>query len=187
MFFSSESRSFFCSLNPLKRLFIACCCIVVFINFYKIKNSNYRFYETEQLGKCNPLRPVKQYTVKFDGFFYPQYVPSYFNVSLNFNCLNRGSQKRILLWNAFFNDLDLRYGLGKKTPFVKHKCPVTNCEVTNDKKRLSEADLVVVHIGDQFSPIPKEPRPLDQRWVYVYSLKLNLKGPERTKPTLFHL
>jgi hypothetical protein len=116
--------------------------------------------------KCNPLTSLKQYTVKIDGLTYPQYLPSYFNVSLNFNCLNKSrAMKKIMLWNGFFGHDDFYFGLGKVNPFVKNKCPVTNCEIFNDKRLLNEADLVVVHMRDHIPDIPEE-RSLLQRWVF---------------------
>jgi hypothetical protein len=117
--------------------------------------------------KCNPLTGLKQYTVELDGALYPHNVPSYFNTSLDFNCLNKSSEtKKILLWNSFFGSIDHRYGLGKVEPFVRHKCPVTNCELLNDKARLNETDLVLVHMADKIAKLPKE-WPVGQRRLYV--------------------
>jgi hypothetical protein len=117
--------------------------------------------------KCNPISGHLN-TIELDGVRYPQYVPSYFNTSLNFDCLNKSSAiKKILFWNTFWGNLGFQYGLGVVTPFVKHNCPVSNCELLIDKTRISEADLVIVHMLDEFSPIPQQ-RPPHQRWVYIY-------------------
>jgi hypothetical protein len=104
--------------------------------------------------------------VSLDGRNYPQYVPLYRNKSINFECLNKNKVvKKILYWNLFFGWPDFRYGLGKSKPFVKNNCPVTNCEVFNDKKRLNEADFVLVHMRNPFESIPIN-RPDKQRWIF---------------------
>ena len=107
-----------------------------------------------------------QYWVNLESVRYPQYVPLHFNKSINFTCLNeRKSLKTILFWNKFYGHDSFYYGIGKRDPFVKNFCPVTNCEITNDKTRLAEADLVLVSVLDQTSPIPKS-RPPNQKWVF---------------------
>ena len=114
-----------------------------------------------------------QYTVKIDGVEYPQYIPIHFDRSINFECLNRGSKannnsnKLILFWNKFYGDESFYYRLGKKTPFVYNNCPVMNCETTNDKSRLNEADLVVVSMTDGIPSVNRNPRPEKQRWVFL--------------------
>ncbi len=123
--------------------------------------------EQNLLENCKPVYAQnKQYTVKFDGIVYPQYVPVYSNKSINFKCLNKSSvTKKILLWNTFFGNRDYSYGLGKVKPFVNHNCLVTNCELTDNKSELAESDLVIVHMRDLISNLPTESRPFKQRWV----------------------
>jgi hypothetical protein len=103
-----------------------------------------------------------------DGEIYPKSVFLSQKKSINFDCLNtnKTSLKLILYWNGFFDNADFSYGLGKKEPFLNNKCPVTNCETTNDKSRLAEADLVLVHMRDKIDKIPSL-RPPNQRWVFV--------------------
>jgi hypothetical protein len=123
-------------------------------------------HEQESTGKCKPIYSKnKQYTVKLEGISYPQYVPIYFNKSINFKCLNQSSvTKKILLWNTFFGSQDYSYGLGKLQPFIKNNCPVTNCELMNDRARVGESDLVIVHMRDSITNLPTS-RPPNQRWV----------------------
>jgi hypothetical protein len=109
----------------------------------------------------------RQYKIKLDGKMYPKYVANYFNRSINFECLNKNPKKKVILfWNPFFGNQDYGFGLGEREPFEKNNCPVTNCETTNDKSRIGEADLVIVHMRDHV-PTPPNNRPQNQRWVFL--------------------
>jgi hypothetical protein len=131
---------------------------------------NYKpFYLNQNKQYCDPFRTSleKQYRVKIDGLVYPQYVPDFFNKSIDYKCLDRYSDKKVvLLWNLFFQTRDYDFGIGYSFPFTENNCPVTNCEITNDKTRLKEADLVVVHIPNYMEPAPLD-RPSNQRWVFL--------------------
>jgi len=119
--------------------------------------------------KCNPfLEKYEKYQYKFDGEIYPKSTFLSQNKSIDFECLNKKSSRKklMLYWNGFFGHADFSYGLGKEKPFLINKCPVTNCETTNDKSRLAEVDLVLVHMRDQIAAIPSN-RPTHQRWVFV--------------------
>ncbi len=122
--------------------------------------------------KCSPIhRNANIYAVSIDGQRYPQSVPAHLNSSLNFECLNRGPLKRILLWNKFWWSNDFDFGLGVRTPFSDHKCPVTNCEVTNDRSKYNCSDLVLFHAFNLInrdkvnSKTMPDYRAFDQRWV----------------------
>jgi hypothetical protein len=98
---------------------------------------NRRFQNTYE---CNPIDvSSQQYSVKLDGYSYPMLIAAYNDKSINFNCLNSNggyaNMKRILVWNVVDQDWkDFRYGFGFKGPFIAGKCPVVNCEVTDDKR-----------------------------------------------------
>jgi hypothetical protein len=80
--------------------------------------------------------------------------------------------KKIFYWNGFYGHEDFDYGLGDKVLEAK-ECPVTKCEFINDRSRLNESDLVLVHMRDPIDPIPDN-RPVNQRWVFVlYESPLN--------------
>ena len=85
--------------------------------------------------ECDPiLKNVNQFRVKIDGQTYPRIIHLYQNASINFECLNRSKEiKKIFFWNNFFGDRDFAYGIGKIEPFKRHNCPVTSCEVLNEK------------------------------------------------------
>ncbi len=117
---------------------------------------------------CNPIRADStQYSVFIDGVQYPTQVSLHKNVSIDFDCLNKSSAKKIILfYNAWFGDGNFAIGTGYRTPFKNSRCPVTSCETTVDKKRLNESDLVVVHMRDSIPELPKF-RPKNQRWVFL--------------------
>jgi hypothetical protein len=120
--------------------------------------------------KCNPiLTSSKQFYVNFNGEYYPKQVPLYLNQSINFDCLNKSENvKKILLWNSFFGDSSYSYSFGSRIPFIKNDCPVSSCEITNDKSKLNQSDYVVVHMRDGFDQIPTHPtRTLEQRWIFL--------------------
>jgi hypothetical protein len=88
----------------------------------------------------------KQYNVTLNGQAYPKVLPSFHSQTLNFTYLNKVQANRtklIVLWNTWYSWVDWKYGLGKRTPFENNKCPVTNCELTYDRTRLNQTDLVV--------------------------------------------
>ena len=117
--------------------------------------------------KCDIIhKDYKQYYYEFDGVKYPQYLYLSQNYSINFDCLNNTSpMKLILAWTKFYGSDNFDYGIGKVAPFKTHNCPVTNCELTRDKKRLNESDFVLVWLTDTLEQeIPKY-RPEKQRWI----------------------
>lgn len=157
--------------------------ILILIGFYNFSTSNFTNGRTiffldrsiksgndETTTKCNPIvnRDAKLGVDYFqiDGQVYPKSLPLYLNYSLNFTCLNENEQlKTILLWNGFFDSASFAYGLGKRQPFADNTCPVVNCEITNDKARLNESHLVLVHMRSSYDKIPIV-RNVDQRWVF---------------------
>jgi hypothetical protein len=87
-----------------------------------------------------------QYYAVIDNETYPKFVSTFHNQTLNFTHLNelqRNKTKVIVLWNTWYSWKDWKYGLGKSLPFEANKCPVTNCELTYDRSRLNETDLVM--------------------------------------------
>lgn len=65
-------------------------------------------------------------------------------------------------------------GIGKITPFENRGCPVTKCELTSNREILDVADLVFVHMRDEFDAIPETIRPKNQRWVLLlYEAPMN--------------
>ena len=119
--------------------------------------------------KCSPLNETyENRVVEIDGKKYPQIVPMHFNKSINFECLNRGPQKRIFYWTRFWKSE--RFGLDVSNPFEKYNCPVKNCDITNDLVKFNGSDLVLIHAYDFLQQKRRFPRhkPNKQRWVFVY-------------------
>lgn len=123
----------------------------------------------EVVRKCDPifqenLQP--QYYATIDGIKYPKLVPTFFNTSINFDCLNsNGATKTILIWNWE----EFSYGIGKRQPFIMNKCPVVNCELTNDKDQLDRSDLVLVKYTSDLRPrdLPKLKRDKSTMSLYL--------------------
>jgi alpha-1,3-fucosyltransferase len=156
--------------------------LIIFCLLYFIQTSNkfnltkYAYFmaneKNEIIAKrnCNPINHKNvQYNVIIDNKIYPRTIPIYSNASINFECLNQSSViKKIFIWNSFFKDKTFGYGsLGKIKPFIKNNCPVTKCELLNDRNRLNESDLVLVHMRDDPIDDPPKFRPAHQRWVFV--------------------
>jgi hypothetical protein len=134
--------------------------------YESLLNTSFNIYKST----CNPINTsFKELTIKFENNeTYPKYLPLYQNKSINFECLNRNSHKKIILfWNKWFaNDPYYEYGSGSETPFKLNNCPVTNCEITADKKRTKESNIIVFHMRQPIYKFPKYRHP-DQRWVFL--------------------
>lgn len=115
------------------------------------KNKSYFYAE-----KCSVINTTKnQFRVIIDGVSYPNIVPLYHNISINFSCLNSSkSNKKILMWTKFKGEPLVDYGFGPVRPFEKMNCPVTNCELTEDRKKLKVADLVLFHLRNKIDYFP---------------------------------
>ena len=124
--------------------------------------------QTRSTSQCAPILINKrQYKIKLNGEVYPKSVQNMYNSSINFDCLNTRSnstvRKRLILaWNNLFGANYYKNG------FRKAGCPVTNCELTSDRSRLNEAELVLCHMREinGENNLPKT-RPKSQRWVFV--------------------
>ena len=125
--------------------------------------------KTEYETDCNIInRNYSQYYHVFDGIQYPQHIQLYQNNSINFECLNRkSSTKTIFALNKFYGKDDFAYGLGKIKPFVKNHCPITNCELTNNLKKLNQSQFIVVSLTDKLDENIRIARSFRQRWVAV--------------------
>ena len=73
------------------------------------------------------------------------------------------------MWIDWWGGRDYLSVKNGENQFKVRNCPVTNCKVIDDKTKVNDTDLVVVH-GVDFdirSPIPKK-RPSNQRWIIAY-------------------
>ena len=120
-------------------------------------------------NECDPIiiKNNSSYSATLDDTKYPQIVLLHENKSINFECLNRNKEiKKIMFWNTWFGDEQFGVGLGVRVPFQDLNCPVTNCELLNDKSRINESDYVIVHMWDKLEPPPMY-RPMYQRWIFM--------------------
>lgn len=148
--------------------------LVIIISFYffnKISHDFYLVLNQNEINRneriCNPIiSNFKPFIVNIENELYPKSISLSRNQSIDFNCLNSNNKtKVILLWNTFFESADYGFGLGNKDPFIKNKCPVTNCEITNDKQKFNESDLVITHMRNDIE-ILKYPRRFNQKWTF---------------------
>jgi hypothetical protein len=120
---------------------------------------------------CNPIdEEYVPFKIKINGTTYPRHVSLHLNKSINFKCLNKAEKlKSILIWSDFWASWR-DFGVGKDEIFMKHKCPVTKCEITTDKSRINESDFVIVGDGMPDGLHIQNPplfRPSNQRWIFL--------------------
>ena len=80
--------------------------------------------------------------------------------------------KTILLWEQIRWFQTLNFGL------LRQKCPISNCEITEDRTKYNVSDLVLIHMWDKIDRPPTY-RPPNQRWVF-----LMYESPIRTRKNL---
>jgi hypothetical protein len=88
------------------------------------KQSSDEKYFSVSLNKiCNPIKPNYKNSNQFqiDNQTYPKSILLHKNKSIDFDCLNKNKNtKIILLWTKYYNKKDHAYGLGFKKPFENH-------------------------------------------------------------------
>lgn len=149
---------------------------------------------------CSPFNlSAKQFQVTIDGVTYPKLVPLRDNATIDFKCINKVKKtKLILLWTPFYDRDTFYFGLGKFQPFKEHRCPAYNCEITKEKSRLKESDIVVVSFQNRIDPIPDTKSFPKQQWAFVliespvhlngfsgYNNKFNLAATYRTDANFY--
>ncbi len=114
---------------------------------------------------CRPFTDIKQFSITLDNQVYPRRTQLFRNSSINFKCLNLDTSKKIILfWNTFFGEKYYFLDKGLKDG----GCPVTNCELTDDKNKLNDASLVITHMYNSIMPLGLNvTRPSFQRWVFM--------------------
>lgn len=177
-FFTIFSKKFLFKNRNYKFLFFInflLCLFIVYLKFrfnriklvYKnFEHINFNF--KNEPGECKWVDSKSEnFHVTFNGSTYPKSVPLFDDKKINFSCLQQTQNiKTILLWTTFFGEKDFGLGLGFD-PFVNFGCPVTKCVLINDKQKLGEADLVVVHMREEQVIYPIYKRPWQQRWVFT--------------------
>ena len=134
-------------------------------NFFKKLSSNKS--DLIEINNCNPiLSNTNQNSVLINGIRYPFKVTLQKNMSINFECLNNSSTRKVILfYNNWWSDKNYATGTGYRTPFIKMGCPVTNCETTSDLNRLNESDYVITHMWNHVE-LPSF-RPQKSRWIFL--------------------
>jgi len=143
-------------------------------NLFEIKSKSFEIIHdanketNSKLNECNPINlSYKHFQVKINNKLYPTHYQLYRNKSINFKCLNKSKTiKKILLWTKFYNSYnDYYYGFGEIKPFINNGCPITKCEIHNNKSNLNQSDLVIFYMVDQIEQIPKF-KLNNQRWIF---------------------
>jgi hypothetical protein len=159
-------------IYKLKYFFLALILAIIYLNEnYKpisIQTDNSLIINKENQS-CNVFKNKLNEKYNIDNKWYPSFLPSIHNKSLDLKCLNSKSikTKTILLWNKFNGLPYVPINYGIRTPFEQINCPVTNCELTNDRSRFKDSSFVLFHLRNRIDYLPKEPRPKDQRWIHV--------------------
>lgn len=101
--------------------------------------------------------------MNLDGRTYPQSVLSIHNKSIDFECLKKSTESKLIVaWNSFYGSIKFSKGFFKE-------CLLKNCKFTMDRTNIEKADLVLVHMLDKFDELPSfenYKRPPHQRWVF---------------------
>lgn len=84
--------------------------------------------------------------------------------------------KTILYWNDFFGIEDFTFGFGRG-PFIQAQCPISTCQVTNDRSQFNGSQVVVFSAQNlNFSDLPPHRFP-HQRFVFF-----EMESPVNTDP-----
>jgi alpha-1,3-fucosyltransferase len=148
----------------------------IFTIFSMTQLMYYLVYSTKAPGKrsfkpaCTLFTKEKNIQIRLDGVDYPQVIPLYENRSIDMTCLNHLSNqtrpKTILMWNKFYGLPLISYQFGVRTPFSSLNCPIVNCELTNNRSKLNESQLVLFHLRNKIDHFPERTH-LNQRFVHV--------------------
>ncbi len=117
---------------------------------------------------CSPINlDYKQFKIQIDGITYPQSLNRFRNNTINFECLNKSSRiKRILYWNSINNYNS--YNTGLRQPFRDNRCPITNCEITDNRDLFNQSDIVLVRMSEyDLDKLKYLSRPMNQKWLYT--------------------
>ena len=119
-------------------------------------------------NKCSPFyNDTENFSIFIDKVKYPKRIPLYENATINFECLNSFDTPRtILMWNKFKGKPNIDYVYGIRRPFELLNCPVTNCELTNDRSKFKSSNLVLFHARNKIDFIPQRIHSL-QRFVHI--------------------
>jgi len=143
---------------------------IIRIEFYR----NILISDNKISDKCKIfLKNQDQFYTQIEGQIYPKFVPSYENLSINFECLNKiGSQeqKTILFWNKFkglpfLPELENKImNNNSNNILTDFHCPVNNCRLTYDRSKLNESKMILFHLRNSIDKYPDSRNP-DQHWV----------------------
>jgi hypothetical protein len=164
--------------SKLLRIFHGSILMVAIVTLIFILNGKFSQYETIEIvnvnldlsRKCAAIKSFNHFKVVIDGVEYPKRIPLYHNKSINFEYLNNltfsSNTKTILMWNEFKGLPLIDHVFGKSEVFGRLRCPVTSCELTNDRSRINHSDLVLFHLRKPIDSFPQY-RLANQRWVHV--------------------
>jgi hypothetical protein len=118
---------------------------------------------------CDAIyKEIKQHSIYLDGKEYPKHVYLHQNTSINFDCLNKNNETKIIsMRTEIFKNKFMEFETGLITPFLKNNCPVTNCEFTNDEFKLNKSHLVLFEMGTNTYKFIPSRRLSNQRYVFV--------------------
>ncbi len=183
-FCSSIVSSKVAKLKSPYLLIIYCFLIIQFIVLPRVVKDKLKEKREDQVTTTQPIKckvfneNLSHFSVLIDGVKYPKFLPVYENKTINFKCLNASSvkPKRILLWTKF-KGLPFLPELEKiimnrqsQNVLEDFKCPVSNCQVTFDRDKLPQSDMVLFHLRNRINYFPNF-RKADQHWVFLYLIR----------------
>ncbi len=108
-------------------------------------NNNNNDKKIIKKNDCEPiLKENKQYKVTIDGETYPKITYLHENKSINFDCLKKNENNKIIFMTTRTYIIAMGYKPSiLENPFKSYNCPISNCQITYDKKKLNKSHLVL--------------------------------------------
>lgn len=129
---------------------LSCLIIMIYLNGHIVQIAKVTFNRGDTCNVFNIFHD-ETFSINIDGENYPKFIPLYYNQSINFECLNkRKNILKILLWTEIKGAPLQIVKPGPKVGLEEFNCPITNCEFTYNRSQLSESDMVLFHMRQNF-------------------------------------
>lgn len=145
---------------------------VLYIELFDLSQTIYSELpnNNKKIIKKNDCEPIlienKQYKVTIDGETYPKITYLHENKSINFDCLKKNENNKIIFVTTRTYIIAMGYKPSiLENPFKSYNCPISNCQITYDKEKLNKSHLVLFEMWPEtiHKFIPKH-RYLNQKY-----------------------